>query len=318
MRRSGVIINPRAGRGNGKGVALAEKIATRNSVSKFILTDFEALEPALRQFANDGVTDLFISSGDGTVQAIQTLLAEKQVFATLPRICLLPHGTTNMTAADLGFGDRSIARQSRFIETGQPSDIRKRATVKAMNPRDGMPRHGMFLGTGAIAEATRYCQRVFNDKGVKGSWATFATLGSAAMKTIMKAPDPRDKNRFDRPFAMSVRADGQHIGSGTQLLFICTTLEKLILGSRPFWGGKSQGMRGTLFPYPVPNIVRWLVPTLYGGENRKMPPGAISLPAQHFSIQSTTEYVIDGEFFDGPAAGFLEVETGPVFSYIVA
>jgi diacylglycerol kinase (ATP) len=313
-----VIINPRAGRGNGKGVALAERIARKDTISKFVLDDFRMLEPVLKQFAKDGVTDLFISSGDGTVQAIQTLLAEQKIFATLPRICLLPHGTTNMTAADLGFHDRSISRQSRFIEAGIPRDVRKRATVRALNPKDGKPRHGMFLGTGAVAEATRYCQRVFNDKGVKGSFATFATLGSAVFKTTFKAPDPTDKNRFDRPYAMSVRADGKHIGSGTQLLFICTTLEKLILGSRPFWGGKNGGLRGTLFPYPVPNVVRWLIPTLYGGETRKMPSGAISLSAQHFSVQSATEYVIDGEFFDGPAAGFLEIEQGPVFSYIVA
>ena len=63
---------------------------------------------------------------------------------------------------------------------------------------------------------------------------------------------------------------------GTQLLMLATTLEKLILGTRPFWGGKTGPIRVTIFPYPVPCIPRWLLPIMYGGEDRKFPQGAVS------------------------------------------
>ena len=89
----------------------------------------------------------------------------------------------------------------------------------------------MFLGTGAASEATLFCQRVFNAKGVKGNWATFATLASAAGRTMFTRPNPHDVTRFDRPFPIRVTCDGREFSDGPQLLAFSTTLEKLILGA---------------------------------------------------------------------------------------
>ena len=55
-----------------------------------------------------------------------------------------------------------------------------------------------------------------------------------------------------------------------------TTLDKLVLNTRPFWGGKTAPIRTTVFPYPVPSVLRWLLPVMYGGENRTPPPGSVS------------------------------------------
>ena len=115
----------------------------------------------------DGVTDLFISSGDGTIHAVQTELAERKPFKVIPRLSLLPHGTTNMTAADLGFPYRALQAQADYITRLEAKQLRERPTLRVVNPRDGRPRHGMFLGTGAASEATLFCQRVFNARGSK-------------------------------------------------------------------------------------------------------------------------------------------------------
>ena len=82
------------------------------AVSTRVLEKFEQLPGFLDEFASDGVTDLFISSGDGTIHAIQTELAERKPFKAIPRLSLLPHGTTNMTAADLGFRFRTLQAQA--------------------------------------------------------------------------------------------------------------------------------------------------------------------------------------------------------------
>lgn len=314
---SGVLINPKSGRGNGKGTALAEALHRHAHVKVHLLTAFGQLEDALQRFADGGCTDLFISSGDGTVQAIQTLLAEKRIFPTLPRICLLPHGTTNMTAADIGYTTRNIAAQADFIAAPAPLELRKRPTLRAVNPRDGKPRHGMFLGTGALSAATRHTQVSLNDKGVKGNAATFAALASAVGKSLFSAPNPHDPNRFDRPFPITVKEGNKVLATGTQLLALATTLDKLILGTRPFWGGKSGPIRVTTFPYPVPNIPRWFLPAIMGGENRTAPPGATSHAVTACSIETPAEFVIDGEFFDAPEGAALRIESGPEFTYII-
>ena len=191
-----------------------------------------------------------------------------------------------------------------------------RVCASAANPRDGKPRHGMFLGTGAISEATRFCQTVFNARGVKGNWASFATLAGAVSRALFTAPDPTDLARFDRPYPISVTSEGTPHATGDQLLLLSTTLDRLILGTQPFWGGKQAPIRTTIFPYPVPNILRWLLPALYGGEMRKAPPGATSFTSGSLEIATPVSFVLDGEFFDPPENEALRIETGPVFAYI--
>lgn len=317
MSLSGALINSKSGRGNGKGMALVEALRAHNHVQLQVLEEFGQLEPTLRRFAAAGVSDLFISSGDGTVQAIQTLLAEKKIFAQLPRLCILPHGTTNMTAADVGFRNRSITAQATFIASPVAHETRLRPTLRVANPRDGAPRHGMFLGTGAISAATRYTQVSLNDKGVKGSLATFTTLATAVGKSLFSKSNAFDPNRFDRPFPITVRANGQIIATGTQLMALATTLDKLILGTKPFWGGKTGPIRVSTFPYPVPNLGRWFLPAIMGGEHRTPVPGASSVAVSACSIETPVDYVIDGEFFDAPAGEALRIETGPEFTYII-
>lgn len=315
----GVIINPKAGRGRGKGLALAaalKQIPGRADV--MVLRAFLDIETALRRFAANGVTDLFISSGDGTIQFIQTWIAESGQFRTVPRLCLLPHGTTNMTAADLGFRRKSVADQASFIANVQPKELRARHTVRVVNPKGRGPLHGMFFGTGAVAEATRYCQVAFNDKGIGGQWATFATLASVLSKSIFLAPNPSDPNRFDRPYPIRLRSMGQTLCDGKHLLMLATTLDKLILGAKPFWGGTSAPLRTTTIPYPVPSIPRWIIPSLYGAETRKGPPGSTSTSCQSCEVTCPTPFVIDGEFYDPPTDEPLRLEAGPSIDYIVA
>ncbi len=319
MNRAGVIINPRSGRGRGKGLALAAALASHQSTADtVVLGSFTDLVPGLTRFAKNGITDIFISSGDGTIQAIQTWIAESGQFKKMPRLCLLPHGTTNMTAADLGFQRKSIDEQARFISAPSPRELRTRPTVRVVNPKDRGPLHGMFFGTGAVSEATRYCQVAFNDKGVGGNMATFATLATVLSKSLFLAPNPGDPNRFDKPYDITLRCDGILKCNGQQLLMLATTLEKLILGTRPFWGGASAPLRTTTFPYPVPSIPRWLLPVMFGSESRKSPPGTTSTACQTCDVKSPTSFVIDGEFYDAPVGEPLRLETGPMIDYIVA
>lgn len=311
--RAGLLVNPRSGRASGKGLALAKKLPA--SVPVKVLEKFEQLPMFLDELAVEEITDLFISSGDGTVQAVQTELAERRPFAIPPRLILLSHGSTNMTAADLGFRRRSLDVQASFIKDPQPTEVLHRPTMRISNPRSGGPRHGMFLGTGALSEAALFCQRTFNARGVKGNWATFSTLASAVSRSLFTASNPHDPSRFDRPFGISVEADGKVL-AGQHLLMLATTLEKLILQTRPFWGGKQAQIRATMIPYPVPPLPRWLFPVLYGGEGRKGPPGALSFSTAELAIRSTARFVLDGEFFDSRENEALRVETGPVFTYV--
>ncbi len=320
MTPVGVIINPHSGRGRGKGMKLLQQLQANpaSHVHLLPLEDFAGLAPGLEHFASLGVRDLFISSGDGTIQAIQTFLAESGAFKELPRLCLLPHGTTNMTAADLGFLRKGIVEQALFIANITPRETKRRHTLRIANAKGQPPLHGMFFGTGAISEATRYCQVAFNDRGVGGNLATFATLASVLSKSLFRAPDRNDPDRFDKPYDITVKSGAETLCSGEQLLMLATTLDKLILGTRPFWGGAHAPLRITTMPYPVPSIMRWLIPSLYGSEERSGPLGSVSRAVQSCSVLCNTSFVLDGEFYEPQEGVPLQLEAGPSLEYIVA
>jgi hypothetical protein len=313
----GLIVNPKSGKASGKGLELAALLKQDTRVITRILHKFSDLGAHLDEMAQAGVTDLFVSSGDGTVQAIQTEIAERYAPAFFPRLVLLPHGTTNMTAADLGFPNRNVKVQADFIVNRDPKLLRKRPTLRVANPKDGKIRHGMFLGTGAVWQATVFCHDAVHRVGLKGDFATFATLAAAIGKSILSLGPADDPRRIDRPYEIGISRDCEASAvSGRHLLLLATTLDKLILGTRPFWGGKAGPIRVSTIPYPVPSVARWLLPLMYGGEDRRVPSGAQSLSGSAFKIATDTPFVIDGEFFEAPADGPLRLETGPEFTYV--
>jgi diacylglycerol kinase (ATP) len=314
MKR-GVIVNPKSGR-RGKGMALAQSLEHHPQVILRILDDFADLPRILDEMAREQVSELFISSGDGTVHAVQTDLAERRPFAAFPLLALLPHGTTNMTAADLGLKVTSVAAQAEFIAARSASARKSRNTLRVLNAGDGKVRHGMFLGAGAASTATRFCQEAVHKTGLTGDWATFATLAAAVARSLLTPADPNDKERIDRPYPIGVSVGNQVLAPVPRLLLLATTLDSLILRTRPFWGGRSGPIRLSLFPYPVPSIVRWLLPLMYGGENRSVPDGALSWSVDRFAVSTTDSFVVDGEFFAPPSDEPLRVEAGPSFTYL--
>ena len=317
--KAGLLVNPRAGKLSGKGLKLMEALGSKSCVSQTLLNDFSDLEPALRQFAAEGVTTLAISSGDGTIQAIQTLLAETDIFAQTPRLMLLPHGTTNMTAADLGVTTRNIKKLAAILQSTPAlagAETRIRPTLRIANPADGRPRHGMFTGTGAIWRAVQFCQQAVHGAGLRGDAATFTTLALAIGGLFFNGNTP-ETERIGRVWDFKARAQGKPIGSGDQLLFMATTLDKLVLGSKPFWGGKNAAIRATVLPFPMPKVWRWILPTLYGNETRAVMPGAVSLCAEDFEIDTRVSWIVDGEFYEAPAHEPLRITRGADFTYVI-
>ncbi len=327
MKRAGVIINPLSGGSNTRGRALAEALRAaghEKDVRLVLLEHFESLFPALREMTESGLHTLFISSGDGTIQAIQTWLAETLPRERLPRLVLLPHGSTNMTAADLGFRQRDIRDQRDFIlsrrwtEEGSLETV-ARPTLRLANPASGQPLHGMFLGGGAIARGTLFCQERFNRKGVRGDWlAPALTLAAAAGRAILGGPaDPEDEDRLDRPAPMTVRADGQLTSDGLHVAVLATTLEKLVFGARPFLPGGTEKLKVGVFAHPPPSLVRWLPVLLWGRKKGRTWPESIRLlHADRLEIATTAPFILDGEQVMPPAAAPLRVEIGPRFTYI--
>ncbi|WP_137389752.1 diacylglycerol kinase family protein [Rhodoligotrophos defluvii] len=317
----GLIVNPASARGSGKGLALAHELAGYRQVQVRVLDRFAMLPDVLKDMAAAGVDTLFISSGDGTVQAIQTLLGEQSPFPKLPRLALLPHGTTNMNADDVGFRIRGIRQIAEMMlvpdRLARATAVKRRCTLRAANPANCGPQHGMFLGAGALAEAARQTQSQLNGRGIGGQIAPAMTLLRAISRFLLSAPAPDDLTRIDRAYPMDVFADGTLQASGDQLLLLVTTLDRLVLRSRPFWGTGVAPLRGTAICYPPPPLLRNIMPIMYAKkEDAVPPPGCVSFTANLVELEHSGIFLIDGEFFEAPTEGPLRIETGIELEYV--
>ena len=321
---AGLIVNPKSGGDNVRGRELARMLAEGGGGTRVVLLeDFARLEPALREMTEAGVEALFISSGDGTIQAVQTWLAENLSAERLPLLALLPHGSTNMTAADLGFTERDVAAQRDFIANAgwrrPTARIVRRPSLRIAETGEGRPLHGMFLGGGAIATGTLFCQRQFNRRGVRGNMlAPALTLALAAGRALLAGPArPEDEARLDRPAPMRIRVDGEVLGEGLHLALLATTLEKLVFGARPFLPGGEGRLKVAVFGHPPPSLARWLPAVLWGRkEGRRFPPQIRMLHAERLEVETPAPFVLDGEAVSPPASGPLVVTPGPRFSFL--
>ena len=310
----GLIINPRSGRKGGKGERLRRALR-KDAVELAMLECFAELPALLAHMASRGVDTLAISSGDGTIHAIQTELAERPPFERLPKLILLPHGTANLSASQLGM-NRDPEEIARLLDN--PSALKAlpsvvKPTLRIANPADGRPRHGLFMGTGAVYTATAYCQEVILRAGLRGNTAIVATF----LRCLFAGMVGRgDSSKIARKYELRVSADGTERFSPDGLLFLATTLDSLVLGARPFWGGRTGPIRATALPYPIRHIWRWVLPALYGSETRRMPRGSASFCARFLEVSGPTPYVIDGEFFEPPRDAPLRIDTGPDFVYV--
>jgi len=96
--RVGVLNNPRSG-GNRRGLgAVREVLAAYPQVShREVLTPADVAS-ALVDFARKEVNTVAVNGGDGTIQAVLTVLCNHQPFETFPHLAVLRAGTTSMTA----------------------------------------------------------------------------------------------------------------------------------------------------------------------------------------------------------------------------
>lgn len=316
---AGILINPASAKTGKKGHALARAASGMPGVVLRRLDDFSRLGDHIRDFAQANAEVIVISGGDGTVQAAVTALAEQSPFKTPPRLVLMPHGTTNMTAADIGF--KGASANALLDAVSQPgfaaraTHVKARPSVRISGLEGAGPQHGFFFGGGAVTRAVLKCQEDVHRWGLKGDWATGATLALGLIKAIT-GRDGGDPDRFNQPTRTDISADDQPFGAPENLLFLITSLDKLILGCRPFWNRSNGPLHLTMIGYPVSSILRNTRHVMFGGDQRPLDPATyFSTSAHSIALSGDGRLILDGEIHDQGPAG-LTITPGPSFEYI--
>lgn len=298
MMRAGIIENPYSQR-NKRRMGRLEAMAREADGAHYVrLDDMADLPAILADFADQGLELLVLSGGDGTVQAALTELVESRPFERLPAIAIAPRGMTNMTANDVGVsGERKLARLFELQRSGQLTDhLHRRHLLRIENIHGHGPQVGMFFGGAGIYRAIETCRQKIHSLKFESELANGLTLATLLVRWLLTGGRDDHVLRSDRA---TVTLDDEDLGERDYLLFLATTLDRLVLRSRPFWNVGGRSIRYTSIAYPPRRLLCSARRILYGGDDRGLPTDCyMSRGTDRVELTLSSPFTLDGQLFE--------------------
>ncbi len=301
MSRIGLISNPKSQQ-NRRGLSIIEVAAKGAGIEHRVPSDMAELLPALQDLAANNIELLVVNGGDGTLQAVLTAVLEDRPFASLPLLAVLPRGMTNMSAYDVGLKgkpDQSLTRLAELWPSRSPSQgIVSRNVLRIENIPNSPVQRGMFFGAGGITRAIEYCKSKVHPWRIGADWASGLTLMGLLASWMLHG----GRSEVVTGQTIHVSLDNAAASSEELLLALATTLDKLVMRSKPFWHQKGEPLRYTAIAYPPKHLLRSARKVLYGGNERDLPATCYKSRGAH-SIRLRFEgtFTLDGQMFDAPA-----------------
>ena len=315
----GVIVNPNSRR-NKKHLEQIIQVAGNCPRIYHCITDQPGgVSKGLSDLAARSVNVLAISGGDGTVSRVLTHLFEEKPFETMPLIAILPGGTANMTAGDVGLGGSvpaALRRLRDWIENNSGRAQLLRRPVLRVQPGGGRPAiYGMFFGAGAIVQGIEYTNANIHSRGLKNEFSL--GFGLARSMWGIARQDPG----FVQPISISIGIDGNPVASPQNvILLLVSTLERLFLNMRPYWGeDNGKPLHATMIRSPATRLLRNLPALLRGKPNRYLSPdsGYLSYDVEKISVGFDGPFTLDGEILHADSkSGPVEVSNGGELAFL--
>ncbi len=252
---------------------------------------------ALKTFAHRQVNCVVVNGGDGTIQATLGALFHHRPFAVMPRLAVLPAGTANLIAGDVGLGKFESGTLDRLLGQSESMTSRlsfeTRPVLRIRFPENREPLHGMFFGAGAIYHGTQLGLETKQSIGRLGEWGA----GLILLKFLLALATGSRKglNPITVRVATGESAPLQH----EYLVLLVTTLHRLFLGMKPFWGTQSRPLHYTSLRVPYRYLWR-VLPTLFRGATHSLATtehGYVSENLLELRLVFNSGFVLDGEVY---------------------
>jgi hypothetical protein len=315
--RLGVLNNPRSG-GNRKGLGAVRKIlaASPEVCHREVLTPADVAS-ALVDFSRQEVNIVAVNGGDGTIQAVLTVLCHQRPFETMPCLAVLRAGTTSMTAGDVGLkGSPELALQRllSWADGGKGEEvILQRPVLRVQVDPHQDPVYGMFLGAASIYQGIQFFHNRMNRRGLRGEWAPGLTIALFLLAVASRGGD------YVASVPITVGLDQSPPERRDYLLLMISSLERLFLGLRPFWGKEEKTLHYTAVEARPQHLLRALPSLIRGRKNRYGTPenGYFSQNVQQVQLTFTSGFTLDGELYKaGAHLGPVVVQNGGKVSFL--
>ncbi len=295
--RIGILHNPLSGRNKRHPSLFQSLLAQHPEVPLAEVHTPADILKALNTFSDHQVNCLLIIGGDGTIQATMGGLFNHQSFNILPQLAIMPAGTANLMAGDVGLGNYSTNTLGRFLAEAQSSTPRiireKRAILRVRFSEDGEPLHGMFFGAGAIYHGTQMGLQTKQSIGRLGEWGA----GLILIKFLLALATGSRKGL--RPIPVGIMAGNSTYPEKDYLVILVTTLNRLFLGMKPFWGKGPGPLHFTSLQVPYRYLWR-VLPAAIRGQFHKLATrdhGYLSENLSEIQFRLNSGFVLDGEVY---------------------
>jgi hypothetical protein len=294
----GLISNPHSRRNRSQLAAIEGIVANHPNIHHHITQSADEIPRALQGFAQQGVDVLAVNGGDGTTAQVFSELLEQRPFARLPSVILLPGGTTNMNVGDVGLRGkliRAVRRMANWAEHGS-DDVERltRPILRAEGSVEGRIACGMFFGTGTIIHGIEYCHNNVHSMGIIDELGP----GVVAIRTIWGIA--RKEPYFFDPTPIRIEFDSAADPQTRQVvLLLISSLERLFLGLRPYWGTENAPLHCTWVQRPTHKVFRAFHSVLRGRPNRHagQENGYFSHNAREIRLWIDGAFTLDGEIY---------------------
>lgn len=292
----GILSNVASTRNKGTLSAVRSLVDRHPHVFHYELTHIDKIEQALRMFADARVSVLVINGGDGTIQATLSSIVNDRPFDVIPPIAILPGGKTNMIAADLrsvGRTDRLFRRLLSLVNSERFAEHIVARPLVELDLGDGQPpRFGMFFGTAGIVKGILWCRRkIYPMKlpNLLSHGAAIAILIASALR-INRTPALRSD-------PMRIALDGSGEIDGRYSVVLATTLDRLLLGLRPFGTEGNGGLKFSAVEYGPQAVWSGLVSLLRGRFGRGGTAGVRVARSDEIAFEGRDPVTLDGEIY---------------------
>lgn len=292
----GVIVNPRSHKNRSRLSSITDLLVRHPDVPHVILKDVGTISDDLRVFSQQGVDIVAVAGGDGTVQLVLNGLLQKKCFDTPPLLAILACGRTNMTAADIGVKGRGVRGLARLLAAAANENLDKfvveRRILCVENVKGLPPQYGMFFGGAGIWRAIEYTRRKVHPLDMGADATSALTFVRLFIHWLLLGKGGDDLFRGDD---IEITIDGECLGVRSSLIVLATTLDKLLLGSRPFWNIGDGDFAFTQFAHPVYRLGRHTWRLLFGSAERYLPAEHyLSTGADRIQLKMKCKFTLDG------------------------
>ena len=303
--RIGVISNPLSG-GNQNGLGPIHQVIRRHpEVAHLEARTPEEVFSVLKSFASDNVDLIAVNGGDGTIQAVLTGLFGSRPFRSMPALALLYGGTSNMLPKDFGLKGPQHIVLSKLLHRAKgappPVSVVSRPILK-IEASGLKPLYGMFFGAACIYKGIQFFHSKVHTLGFSGELAHGIVVARFLGALLSR------KSALVAPENIRVQLDRDKVDQLPEeyLVFLVSSLEKLILGLRPYWGRGPGPLHLTAVAARPQNFLKALSGFFRGNLNRYVTAknGYHSHEIEKVQLMLRGGFTLDGELYQTGAPDY--------------